>query len=266
MTEVDRRSLLMGLAATGALASIQPAHADTLDRHALFVFSNPLTGRDAEFNGWYDTRHIPDVLDVPGFVAAQRFVFTEAQIGSPLAFRYAVRFDLETATPAASVHELGNRLRSGVAKRGPAFDYTAFQNYLVHEHRPLVTKAQLYPNAPAANSSASTNYKLLALSSPVAGQESEYDRWYDKQHTPDLLSIDGVVATHRFWLSDPEFGGQYRRQHMMMFDVETADLKQVYETIRANVRSGKTVPSSSFDGTTYASASLQPLTERIVRR
>lgn len=30
----------------------------------LFVFSNPTEGNDDEFDSWYETRHVPDVLEV----------------------------------------------------------------------------------------------------------------------------------------------------------------------------------------------------------
>jgi len=32
------------------------------------VMTNPTTGKEAGFNEWYNTHHIPDVLNVPGFV------------------------------------------------------------------------------------------------------------------------------------------------------------------------------------------------------
>ena len=37
------------------------------------VFSNPVTGREAEFNAWYDAVHVPEVLAVPGVIAARRY-------------------------------------------------------------------------------------------------------------------------------------------------------------------------------------------------
>jgi hypothetical protein len=41
--------------------------------YKVHVFINPLEGRDAEFNEWYDAEHVPDVLALPGFVRAERF-------------------------------------------------------------------------------------------------------------------------------------------------------------------------------------------------
>jgi hypothetical protein len=37
------------------------------------VRSNPVAGREAEFNEWYDRQHVPDLLATPTLVAAQRY-------------------------------------------------------------------------------------------------------------------------------------------------------------------------------------------------
>jgi hypothetical protein len=44
-----------------------------MDDGMLLVFTNSVEGRDEDFNKWYDTRHIGDILKVPGIVAAQRY-------------------------------------------------------------------------------------------------------------------------------------------------------------------------------------------------
>src|SRR5678815_3844677 len=41
--------------------------------HLQIALSDPVEGREAEFNDWYTGRHLPDVLAVPGFVGGQRF-------------------------------------------------------------------------------------------------------------------------------------------------------------------------------------------------
>lgn len=42
-------------------------------RHHFIVLSNPVAGREDDYNDWYDNEHLDDVLKVEGFVAAQRF-------------------------------------------------------------------------------------------------------------------------------------------------------------------------------------------------
>ncbi len=56
----------------------------------LLVYSNSVEGKDEEFNRWYDEQHIPDVLRVPGIVAAQRF---ETRTGD---WKYLTIYELDT--------------------------------------------------------------------------------------------------------------------------------------------------------------------------
>lgn len=39
----------------------------------MLVFTNPVEGQDRAFNEWYDSRHVNDVLAVPGVVAGRRY-------------------------------------------------------------------------------------------------------------------------------------------------------------------------------------------------
>lgn len=50
------------------------------DRVVQVVFSNPAEGKEDEFNEWYDTVHIPELLAVPGMLSATRYALHEAAI------------------------------------------------------------------------------------------------------------------------------------------------------------------------------------------
>jgi len=67
-------------------------------RYKLVVKSNPAPGQEAEYNRWYDEQHIPDVLDVPGFVSAQRFAYAETQMApnAEPSHRYLAIYDIDT--------------------------------------------------------------------------------------------------------------------------------------------------------------------------
>ena len=41
--------------------------------HILVVMSEPTEGQVDTFNNWYDTVHLPEMLTVPGVVAARRY-------------------------------------------------------------------------------------------------------------------------------------------------------------------------------------------------
>ena len=44
-----------------------------MTKHVLIALTNPVEGREQEFNEWYDNQHVPDFLALPGCVSAQRF-------------------------------------------------------------------------------------------------------------------------------------------------------------------------------------------------
>lgn len=39
----------------------------------LLALTNPVEGKDAEFREWYWGTHIPEILELPGFVAARPY-------------------------------------------------------------------------------------------------------------------------------------------------------------------------------------------------
>jgi hypothetical protein len=48
-------------------------------RHVFLAFVNPVPGREAEFNKWQDTVHLPEGLENKGFVRATRYKLSDAQ-------------------------------------------------------------------------------------------------------------------------------------------------------------------------------------------
>ena len=44
------------------------------------VRSNPVEGKEEEFNRWYSDVHLPEVLQIEGFQTAQRFRLTKQQM------------------------------------------------------------------------------------------------------------------------------------------------------------------------------------------
>jgi hypothetical protein len=48
-------------------------------RHVFLAWSNPVAGREDEFEQWYDQDHLDEVLATPGFVSAQRYQLAPVQ-------------------------------------------------------------------------------------------------------------------------------------------------------------------------------------------
>jgi len=64
-----KRLLVFGLLL--ASAAICSAANET---YYFFVFSNPVAGHEDEYHKWYNEQHAQDVVAIPGFRTAQRFV------------------------------------------------------------------------------------------------------------------------------------------------------------------------------------------------
>jgi hypothetical protein len=88
--------------------------------HYLFlVVSNPVAGREAEFNDWYSRQHLDDVLRVPGFTGARRFMVSGE---SRLPGRYVAIYELECADPDAVLASLNARAGTPDMPISPALD------------------------------------------------------------------------------------------------------------------------------------------------
>jgi len=77
--------------------------------YTMVVLTNPVPGREQEYNDWYDNRHIPDVLAVPGFVGAQRFNLVVNPGGGEPQWRYYATYQMETDDPKGAIADVLGR-------------------------------------------------------------------------------------------------------------------------------------------------------------
>ena len=60
------------------------------------VKTNPVIGREDEFNRWYDQVHLDEVLQISGFKSAQRFKVTPEQMQSEQSHTYITLYEIES--------------------------------------------------------------------------------------------------------------------------------------------------------------------------
>lgn len=90
----------------------------------LIVLSNPVAGREDEYNNWYSQQHLADVLKVPGYKSAQRF--TLAQADASAQWRYLAIYEFETDDPANAMAALMSRAGSPDMVLSEAMDMQAY--------------------------------------------------------------------------------------------------------------------------------------------
>ena len=68
-----------------------------MEKGVMVVGTNPVAGREDEFNEWYAGEHIPQMLSVPGFVSARRYVALDepGDQGETADYRYLAIYEIE---------------------------------------------------------------------------------------------------------------------------------------------------------------------------
>src|ERR1019366_5243317 len=97
------------------------------------VYSNPAEGKEDEFNKWYDTVHLPEVLAVPGMISAQRcdlkVTETSTMAGSEMSpdkHRYCVIYEMDR-DPDEVMGVITEKVLSGEMHMSDALDLTSAQ-------------------------------------------------------------------------------------------------------------------------------------------
>lgn len=85
-----------------------------MKKHVVMALTNPVAGREEDYNAWFEGTHIPEVLATPGFLAAQRYEVSEHQrIPDALPYRYVTVYDIETDDLESTLAQLGKTVQSG---------------------------------------------------------------------------------------------------------------------------------------------------------
>lgn len=104
-------------------------------------------------------------------------------------------------------------------------------------------------------------FAFLVLSNPVEGREDEYNDWYDNQHLPDLVRLDGFVGAQRFLLAD----GDSPYKYMAIYDVDAQSPEAAMETMN-KVRGTPDMPmSDSLDRNCLLKAFYRELAPKLTK-
>src|ERR1700730_14605784 len=109
-----------------------------VESYYFFVFSNPVAGHEDEYNKWYNEQHAPDVVAIPGFVTAQRFVKTELPLYRMVDLqvpKYLVVYKIVTDNIEAVFTEVARRLSTKETVMSPTFDSKTSVSYVYRPFR-----------------------------------------------------------------------------------------------------------------------------------
>jgi hypothetical protein len=119
-----------------------------MSKHILLLLTNPVEGREDEFNKWYDERHMPDVLNVPGIISGQRFELSSAQpMKAPYPWSYFAFYEIETGDIDSVVKEIVARSGTDLMPRGNAMKPER-QAYILQAITDVISASALSEGAP----------------------------------------------------------------------------------------------------------------------
>jgi hypothetical protein len=138
---------------------------------------------DKEFNEWYNTEHLPELLAVPGILAAARY---QAVKGGP---KYLACYELENIavmqTPAFT-----NRPRTPWGERvSPS---------VIGTNLTRIVGEQIYPDMIEMPERGMAPVLQIGRMSVPAAVDTEWNAWYNNEYIPGYRKVPGVIYARRY--------------------------------------------------------------------
>ncbi len=239
-------------------AQSTPAKPAAAHTYYMFIFSNPAAGREDEYNKWYNEQHAPDVVSVPGFVSAQRFIFCDVQLrgkdaAPPKGLRYMVMYKIVTNDLDSVYAEVRRRLGNGMTRTSTSMDNSVMMGATYE----AITDPVMGTN-PAGVDTAKVGslpvYYQLVFADPKPESEAEYNKWYNEHHVPEITAVPGFVSGQRFVFSSTQLNKDTSQKYLAMFKIVTPDIAATikqFQTLAPNMTDSPAFKTSGTVGYTY---------------
>ena len=160
----------------------------------LAVWTDIAPEAEREFNDWYNTEHIPQLLGVPGFLSGRRYQAVE---GEP---KYLALYELTDAEVMRSdaFRQVREMPTEWTKKMRPLFRNTAIAVY-----------RQLFSHGTRPTKDA--DFVLSVRLNIPADKENDFNEWYNVDHLPALVGVPGVYCARRYVAveGDPKYLAVY---------------------------------------------------------
>lgn len=232
----------------------------------LVALTNPASPEvEDAYNDWYTNIHIPDVLQLPGYVSATRYkAFTGWEFFEQ---RYLTLVELNVESEAevrAVRDEHLSRAMSGKIAGAPdgLMDRDVARTLYYTEARPRQVSATLQQAMPDG--------LFMAYASPAsADKEAEFHRWYDETHISDVLKVPGFFAAQRFIRTDITIIDKpwvVDREYLAIYEHALPTVEQYnasFDVLKARIGSGEISMSDALTPNNPAAA-YQRISDTIV--
>jgi hypothetical protein len=160
----------------------------------LVVWTDIAPEFEAEFNQWYDTEHVPQLLGVPGFLSGRRY---QAVDGKP---KYLAIYELAD-----------ERVLKGDAFREVRDNPTPWSKKIIPQFRNTQIGAFRQIFSHGERSAGDAEFVLTVRLNTPADHENDFNAWYNEDHIPALVKVPGVYCARRYVAvgGDPKYLALY---------------------------------------------------------
>ncbi len=160
--------------------------------------------KEDEFNLWYNSEHIPELLALPGYLNAARYV---ALRGGP---QYLACYELDS--PDAVNTEAAQRRRANPTEWGKRIDPNVIgTNFSVNLYQ------QIFPaqvSQDAAQADMAPVLQIGCMDVPPEA-EDEFNEWYNTIYVPNFEKVPGCIRGRRYRAvrGEPKYATVYEFEH-----------------------------------------------------
>ncbi len=195
--------------------------------------------RETEFNDWYHGTHIPDILNVPGFMKGSRY---EGATMSATQYcpeedeaRYLAFYEIESEDIGQTIKDMrdfAGKLRER-GRMNPLIEMVTGAAY--RQIAPTYVKSKPDGEIVGRNNVKPVWVFMVHGICADPAREQEFNEWYDIVHIPDITQTPGFARVTRYELSvvtrhnKPEGGPT---KFLAIYEIEAEDIDQTMASMR----------------------------------
>jgi hypothetical protein len=223
------------------------------NRYVYLVMSDPLPGREFDFNDGYQNTHMGDLVQLPGWTGAQRFRLVPDVVPRNIQPLYRrgnlIIWDLE-GTDLDKLRRDANAANDGGKSRPiPGFDYspdgpvTAFYQVIGARVTRPDGRKPFIPDYADNKTPRPNRYILLDFIEPVAGtRDSAFEAALSKRVT-EVLALPGWMAVQPFRFVTPPPSARPTKlsftKYLMIWETEGTHAQVLQDTLNAATKAGE---------------------------
>lgn len=171
-------------------------------KHLFLALTNPVPGREADYNAWYDKVHLREIVDYShGMLGARRFKLSDDQRPGqePAPWGYVAAYDMEVDDVAAY---FAKPLKDDAPTLEPFTGIIAedFTGWLYTPIGPRYSRPGV-----ASQRLPGEGFLFFALTNAAEGREDDFNAWYDDYHLREVVErIPCFMAGQRYRLADEQ--------------------------------------------------------------